>query len=379
MKLILISVAAYAATVAIAGAEAASKSAPYKSTIVEGDPLPRRDNRPLEVIPGVETQYTSVLTRDGVRLRALISRPRGETQKLKPIVFTQWVSCGSVEFNPESGARNILATLARDTGLALIRVDRAGAGDSDGPDCGALDYDTEVEHYVDAYKALLGHEWIDDDGVFVYGSSLGSTTAPLVAAALQADGVNIAGVAVQGGGALTHFERMVRFDRIYLERRPAEIDSATIHQDLLERILFQTEYLIKGRHPDDIAGDNAAMARVRVETRGLNETDHYGRPFAWHQQAAKRNFLKAWLQIEAPVLVIFNEFEQFETEHGHALIVDMVNRSRPGTATLVIAKGLGHSNMRYDNRLDAYAAENGAPAWETTAKTLVDWFASLGR
>lgn len=307
-------------------------------------------------------------------LRALISRPVGASKRLNPILFTQWVSCGSIEFNPKSGGRQILAALARDTGLALIRIERAGTGDSGGPDCGALDYDTEVQHYIDGYRSLLRHDWIDASKVYLHGSSLGSTTAPLVAAALQADGVSISGVAVQGGGAFTHLERMIHFDRAYLERRPDAVDAATISEDMVARILFQTEYLVKGRHPDEIAKDSDEMARVRADTLGLSDADHYGRPFTWHQQAAKRNFLQAWLELDAPVLVIFNEYDQYEVEHGHALIVDMVNRKRPGAATLVVEQGLDHSSYRYANIVEAYAGENGAPAWETTAGVLVDWF-----
>ena len=47
----------------------------------------------------------------------------------------------------------------------------------------------------------------------IYGSSLGSTTAPLVA-----QGKKVAGIIVQGGGAVTYLERMINFDRLYLER-----------------------------------------------------------------------------------------------------------------------------------------------------------------
>lgn len=138
----------------------------------------------------------------------------------------------------------------------------------------------------------------------------------------------IEGIIVQGGGAVTYYERMLNFDRIYLERRPDIVAATDIHDSLLLRAKFQYEYLVEGRHPDDIAKDSAKMAGVRGDILGMEEADHYGRPFAWHQQAAKHNFLATWAKIHAPVLVIFNAFDQFETRHGHQLIADTVNRMR---------------------------------------------------
>ena len=325
-----------------------------------------------ESIPGVDSHYRVVELDDGSRLRAIITLPAGDATPRRPLLFTQWVSCGTLDYREGSNSRELLAALARDSGLALVRVERS-ALDGSGPTCDELDYDTEVAHYVEAFTALLGDERVDASRVFVYGSSLGSTTAPLVAVALQDAGFDIAGIMVQGGGAVTYYERMLNFDRIYLERRPTEVPPADIHDELLARAKFQYEYLVEGRHPDDVAKDSAEMARVRNDTLGLGETDQYGRPYAWHQQAAKHNFLEAWAELDARVLVIFNEFDQFETRHGHALIVDTVNRLRPGTATFVERANIGHSDNRYETIEDAYTREGGTPAWEGAAEHFLEW------
>lgn len=361
------------AAAALILALAAPACAAESGGLAADDPLARKDDRPLESIEGFATHYGSVEAAPGVRLRTLITIPDGAETPLKPLLFTQWVSCGSVEMRR---ATSDLATLARDSGLALVRVERAGSGDSEGPACSDLDYDTEVEHYISAFSQLLDHPRIDPSNIYVYGSSLGSTTAPLVAAALQEGGRNIAGVIVQGGGALTHYERMLNFDRFYLERRPDAVAPAAIHAEMNSRAQFHAEYLIKGRHPDEIAKDNAVTAGVRADVRGLEADNHYGRPFAWHQQAAQRNFLAAWAALDADVLVIFNEYDQFETLHGHRLIVDTVNRLRPGAATLVVQQGLDHSSWRFDSLEAAYADETGVPEAETTARAILDWLAA---
>lgn len=339
------------------------------------DLLPRLNEKPFENIAGATTVYGAVQVEPGVRLRTLITRPAEIDQPLHPLLFTQWVSCGSTELKSGSGGK--LGLIARESGLSLVRVERAGSGDSQGPACDELDYETEVNHYVTAFAKLLKDDYIDASKVFLLGESLGSTTAPLVAHRLQDMGYNIEAVIVQGGGALTHLERMINFDRIYLERRPNAVPRAQIQEQMNQRILFHGEYLAKGRHPDEIAKDNDAMKKIRNDVRGLNKDNHYGRPFAWHQQAAQQNFLAAWEALKAKVLVIFNEFDQFETLHGHALIVETMNQKQRGSAKLIVQKGMDHSSWRFKSTEQAYADEAGVSETETTGKVMVQWLQSI--
>ena len=325
-----------------------------------------------ESILGVDSHYRVVELNDGSRLQSVIAHPEDSASPLNPLFFVQWVSCGTLEYRQGSNSRELLASLARNSGLALVRVERS-ALDGTGPACEDLDYDTEIAHYVEAFTQLLNDEHIDDSRVYLFGSSLGSTTAPIIAERLQDKGIDIAGIVVQGGGAVTYYERMLNFDRYYLERRPEAVSPADIHDDLLSRAKFQYEYLIEGRHPDEVAKDSPEMARVRNDTLGLGETDQYGRPFAWHQQAAKHNFLSAWLNVDAPVLVIFNAFDQFETRHGHKIIADMLNRVRPGTATYIERPNIDHSDNRYDTIEEAYPRSGGTPAWREAAEIMTRW------
>ncbi len=328
-----------------------------------------------ESIPGVDSHYRVVELDDGSRLPSIVTLPADTSSPRHPLLFTQWVSCGSLEYREGSNSRELLAALARDSGLALVRVERSALDDS-GPACKDLDYDTELAHYVEAFTRMMDDEQIDASRVFLYGSSLGSTTAPLVARELRDAGFEVAGIVVQGGGAVTYLERMLNFERIYLERRPEAVAPADIHDEMLLRTKFQYEYLVGKRHPDDIAESGSEMARIRKDILGMGDTDQYGRPFAWHQQAASHNFLAAWAALDAPVLVIFNAFDQFEARHGHKLIVDTVNRLRPGTATFVERENIGHSDNRYETIDDAYAWRGGTPAWQESAEIIVNWLRS---
>jgi pimeloyl-ACP methyl ester carboxylesterase len=308
--------------------------------------------RLYESVEGVESIYGVVTTPDGARLRTIVTRPTGSgTAPLPVIFFTQWVSCSSLEFTRGGLALEILKVLAQRSSAALIRVERAGTGDSEGPACHELDYDTEVAHYRHALEATLSrYDWLDRDRVVIYGSSLGATVAPLVA-----QGRKLAGVIVQGGGALTYLERVINFDRQQLER--TGVPAAEIHARMSRQIPFHVEYLLRGRDPDEIARDSADMAAARASIRGLGDGEHYGRPYAWHRQAARRNFLAAWTTLDAPVLVLFGEFDQFEGRHGHELIARAVNRVHPGRATFIAIPHMDHEGDVYDTVEDAYAWE----------------------
>jgi hypothetical protein len=193
--------------------------------------LPRKDeSRPLETLQGLETEYGSIRTTEGIRLRTIMTRPAGASGELPAIFHTQAVSCGSLEL-PE-GRDTTLGELAKRSGLVLIRVERSGTGDSEGQACSELDYDTEVRHYREAFDQTVRHPWVDASQVFIYGSSLGSTTAPLVAR-----GKRVAGIFVQGGGAKTYLERMIDFDRLFLERS-GKYSRDQVHEQMLNRIAF---------------------------------------------------------------------------------------------------------------------------------------------
>jgi pimeloyl-ACP methyl ester carboxylesterase len=318
----------------------------------------------LESLDGVTSTYDVLDVSDGSRLRTIITRPEGAVGRLPAIFFVQWVSCSSVEIAGPGATDAVMRGVAERSGMALIRVERSTAGDSEGPGCHELDYNTEVEHYRYAFDVLTKSEGLDPDRVVMMGMSLGSTVAPLVA-----QGKNIIGITVSGGGAVTYFERMLNFDRINLERR--RIPPEEIHHLMVKRILFQTEYLLHGKTPEQIAVEHPELSDVWSGILGSGDGVHYGRPYAYHQQAAQQNFLAAWAQIDAPVLVKYSEFDQFETRHGHELIATMVNRLRPGTARFVQFDRMDHDYAVYATSEDAYSWTYGPSAPGHDAPELV--------
>jgi hypothetical protein len=65
---------------------------------------------------------------------------------------------------------------------------------------------------------------------------------------LVAEGKKVAGVAVQSSGAVTYLERMISFDRLYLERS-GKYAPEQIQDEMVKRIPFHVEYLLGQRRP----------------------------------------------------------------------------------------------------------------------------------
>jgi pimeloyl-ACP methyl ester carboxylesterase len=334
-------------------------------TRLVGD-LPRKDGKPLVELPGLETEYGVVRTSEGTRLRSILTRPSGTTGRLPAIILAQWVSCASLDV--PSSRPSLMRELAEKSGMVFVRIERSGTGDSEGDPCSAVDYDPDVRHYREALDQVARHPWVDPQRIVIFGNSLGSTEAPLIA-----DGKQVAGVAIQGGGALTYLERMINFDRIYLERS-GKYSPAQIQEEMNRRIPFHVEYLLNGKTPEQIERERPDLKGVWQSIRGGAEAPpHYGRPYAWHQQAAKRDFLEAWTRVQAPVLVIYGEYDQFETRHGHELIVDTVNKLRPGSATFIQVSRADHEIEVYASPEDAYAYRNPTVRPELLVGPLIDW------
>jgi pimeloyl-ACP methyl ester carboxylesterase len=305
--------------------------------------------KPWESLSGLDTYIGAITTPDGARLRTIITRPAGTVGRLPTLFFVQWSGCDTVEFTGAGPWVEVYKGLAQRSGYTMIRIERsANGGDSEGPACHELDFDTELSHYRYAYSKLTVSPHVDRDRVAIVGNSLGSMMAPFVA-----QGNRVRGITVASGGGLTFFERMVYFDRQALERR-AGAAPQDIHDKLMDQVRFHVAYLLDGKTPEQISEENPKLGAVWKQIPFTGDGVHYGRPYAFHHQLAKKNMLGAWASIEAPALVIYNEFDQFESLKGAESIVDTMNRLRLGSAELARFPNVDHSFFKYPSADMAY-------------------------
>jgi pimeloyl-ACP methyl ester carboxylesterase len=326
------------------GAQAAST--------ITGD-LARKDGRPPENQPGVDSHHAVLETRDGLRLRPITTRPEDAEGALPGLYFVQSLSCDSVEQDPgaQDGWSRMLQGVITGSNMVIRRTEKAGTGDSEG-DCSTLDYETDLAHHRQSFAEFVASADVDATRIFVFGASMGGNMAPLVA-----QDHDVAGVIVWGGGASTWFERMLGFDRRALER--GDTAPGDMHEAMKRRAAFHTEYLVHQRDPVALAESEPGLADVWGNIIGTGDNQHYGRPIAFHHQAQAQNWPAAWDRIRAPVLVLYGEYDWFEDAASHELIADIVNRNRPGSARFVVLDKMDHHFAVFPDARAAFRDEGG--------------------
>lgn len=334
--------------------------------------LPRRDGAHEESHPGVDIEYGSLAVADGVRLRTILTKPAG-AERPPVILFVQWLSCDTVEIRPDrdNGWLQMLRGIVRESGWAMMRMDKRGVGDSEGAPCSDLDYDTELADHRAALAALAGRDDLDTSRIVVFGASMGSRMASQVAA----DATGVVGVLGWGGGSKTWFERMQAFDRNALEL--GDTDAADIASRMREHQAFYSRYLLDGMDPPDIIAAYPSMAAVWSDIIGTSADAHYGRAFAFHQQAQQADWTAAWGRIDVPVLVVMGEYDWFENRAGHETVVRIVNRQRPGLARFEQIPRMDHHFTVFPDARAAFRDEGGRGDARPFLEIALDWLRSL--
>ncbi|HEY0137308.1 MAG TPA: PDZ domain-containing protein, partial [Nannocystis sp.] len=137
---------------------------------------------PEETCPEAHVHYDSIEVA-GVRLRTITARPSAATGPVPAALLLPDLACASQDFAlaPGQPAQAIVAALAA-AGVASMRVERPGLGDSEGGPCEALGWRDEVAMFRAGLAALASDPAVDPDALCLFGHGVGGTLAPIVGA-----------------------------------------------------------------------------------------------------------------------------------------------------------------------------------------------------
>jgi pimeloyl-ACP methyl ester carboxylesterase len=327
------------------------------------------DSVPHEQIPGTVTTYGAVRSERGYLLRTVVSRPeRSAGARLPGVLFVPWLSCDPVE-KPDpgnDGFAHMLRDVAGGSGVVVMRVEKPGIGDSEGPDCRFGGLDDERASHRAGLRALRSMPGVNPNRIYLFGGSIGGALAPILAAE-QPEG--IAGVIAVGGYTLTWYEHMLDIERRRLTlsgSKPAEVNSAM--RGFAE---FYTEYLIGGRTPGEVLADRPALRPLWYD----EPAHQYGRPAAYYHAVQQLDVEGAWAKIAEhgiSTLVVRGDYDWIMGPAEAERAVEIVNARRPGLAKLVLLPKTDHGLMAYESLAAAFG--DGKPRNEGgAARAVTAW------
>ncbi len=120
------------------------------------------------------------------------------------------------------------------------------------------------------------------------------------------------------------------------------------------RLQFLTRYLVNSETPAQISAAQPTVGAVWPRMVGASSSGHYGRPYAFHQQAQHADWAAAWSRVTSPVLAMYGEYDWFESRDATSLIARIVNAQRPGHGTFVEIPRMNHHFSQFSDASDAF-------------------------
>lgn len=279
---------------------------------------------PREQSPDYDVTYGEV-SADGHRFRTIATRPKHGAPKAT-LFLVQGLGCGSIDNPPpDHSYLSLIASLSR-RGFATLRVDKPGAGDSEGGPCAAVDYHGEVRAFRAALASLK-----ETKHVFLFGHSMGGIQAPLIA-----EGFPLRGVIAYGSTFNSWLQYTLSNQRRQMRLRGESYETIEAEQKLSER--FNALFYIQKQPLEKILAEHP----VYRESFPDGKTYAGGKEAKFFQQLYDVDMATAWKKIDAPVLSLYGASDFLTDATEHESLAAAINSWRHGTARFVKLEGIDH-------------------------------------
>ncbi|MGZ5034000.1 MAG: alpha/beta hydrolase family protein [Usitatibacter sp.] len=328
-----------------------------------GQALARRGGIPEESVEGVSIRYGEARTDKGFRVRTYTSRPKDAAGRLPLAVFIPWLSCDAVE-NPRNlrdGWSFTLRKVMREAGMQVVRIEKPGVGDSEGPPCGDSDLEDDMSAFRAGIRAAVADPGADASRLYFIGGSVGGALAPVLAREFEPRGI-----VVSGGFSRTWLEHMLDIERRSLTlsgRAPAEVNAA-----MRSFSGFYDEVLNRGLTPAQ-----AIAAHPLWKPIWNDEPERqYGRAIRYYQQLQALDVEGAWQRVRVPTLIVWGEYDWIMGRDEAERAASILRSRDPALATLVVRPGMDHHFSRYPDARAAFVGKGGVFD-EGAAVEMVRW------
>jgi pimeloyl-ACP methyl ester carboxylesterase len=322
-----------------------------------------------ERVPGIDVRHGEVRSARGYRVRTFTSRPAGATGRLPLVVFVPWLSCGPVE-NPldvNDGWSKMLRDVMRDAGAQVVRIEKPGVGDSDGPDCSRNDLEEDLAAFRAGIRAAMADPGADPERLYLFGGSVGGALAPILAAEFP-----VRGLIVAGGFTQTWLEHMLDIERRRLTlsgQPPAEVNAAM-------RAFggFYDRVLNRGETPAEAIAAHPEWKRFWYD----GPAHQYGRPMRYYQQLQALDVEGAWQRLAVPTLIVWGELDWIMGRVESDRAAQILRARDAKLVTYEIRPGMNHHFDAFPDALAAFKEEGGAYD-AGAARAIAQWLLSRAR
>ncbi|PRY03961.1 hypothetical protein CLV24_13826 [Pontibacter ummariensis] len=317
---------------------------------------------PRETDPNAAVVYDEVKTAHGYT-RMIVKKPKGKG-KFPAVFFLQGYGCNSVDNLPPHDPQQKLMDGLVTKGYAVFKMDKPGAGDSQGSaPCTEIAYPEELAAFSAGLKMLKNYDFVDTDNVFLFGHSLGANTAPIIAADSKVKGIIAYGVA--GKPWYEYMLDVFREQRAAVGEDPVQID-----EDMKVLGPLTYELMILKKSPEELLR-NPAYKPYLEQSFDYDGKDHlFTRHYSFMQSIQDTPYHKAWRDADTKVLVIYGGADIASISPKNSeLLVSAINAMHPGSATYQFLPGTDHSfievgttqdllRLQQSGQFGAYAREN---------------------
>lgn len=287
--------------------------------------------RPKQKGDGLVVEYDQVVSQ-GKRIRVIATHPTGNGPF--PTIF--WIGgIGAYSLDGEYANiayGNVMGPLSKE--YAIVRIDKPGMGDSEGPIYSELLFDVEQDAYLQAVRLAKTLPFVNKDKIAIVGHSMGGVFGPLVA-----EKEKVAGLAVSGTLVKTWMEYILENSRrqsLLAGAKPEDVDQQMIGVAAVGQHLFYEDMA-----PADIIAKYPSLkAAVNSQTPDGKTYSGVGLPF-W-QQLAKKNLAGAWMKTDAKVIALWGVSDFISTRADHEFIAEIMNQKSPGSAEFVPVPNSDH-------------------------------------
>jgi len=345
-------------------------NAPIKIEAIRKDSLFQKELlfEPLakESHQNLDTFYEEVTSSYGITQRTIITKPR-KKGKQAAILLIGGLSCSSIETYPGRSGNWVqtIKDLVEKSGMVVMRIEKPGVGDSDG-DCGQSNFLTDLAGYRAAARSLKAKNYVDPDKIVVYGSSMGSAIAPLLA-----NEFNLAGVISDGTFFKTWYEHMLE-----IERRILQFQGNT-ETEIVEKMnnYFIPLYhgmLIEKKTYQEVVDTYPALGKFNYHA----PAHMYGRPVSYYHQLQDFNLAGQWEKLKVPVRILRGTNDWIMSAFDNHMIIEVLKRNGHTDHKLLEYPGLDHWNTIHQTAKDSF--EGKAGIWdEGTVSILIEWAQEL--